>query len=145
MTGAVDCRSFSKFKGFELHSHLREFHEYWDRGWAKGTYLVVSPRLSADFLHPWKGSVKRDWKIIYALGYQDVYNELGDPDTNVHRLENVMTLCSLAHDYFNRLEMWFEPTVNPSKYLFPRTYKWITPRILQTRTKCAQVGPPFTC
>lgn len=31
----------------------------------------------------------------------------------VHRLENVITLTSVVHDYFDNLQLWFEPMVRP--------------------------------
>ena len=69
---------------------------------------------STDFLDPLKVCAGRDWKIICAFGYQDIYNELGSPGSNPHRLENIMTLGSVFHDFFDRLELWFETTVSLS-------------------------------
>ena len=38
---------------------------------------------------------------------------LGELNGNeIHRLENVLTLSLTFHDYFDRLEVWLEPTVS---------------------------------
>ncbi|KAI9058870.1 hypothetical protein FKP32DRAFT_1597177 [Trametes sanguinea] len=50
------------------------------------------------------------WTILGRFGYRDVCEELGGATagTNLHRLENVLTLEQLAHTLFDRLDLWFE-------------------------------------
>lgn len=63
---------------------------------------------------------EKAWTIIRKFGYEDVYNELGGPSGVFHRLENVMTLTSTLHVLFDKLKLWFEATVAPSRF-FPPT------------------------
>ncbi|OSD07639.1 hypothetical protein PYCCODRAFT_1422286 [Trametes coccinea BRFM310] len=50
------------------------------------------------------------WTFLDRLGYRDVCEELMRPTvgTNLHRLENILTLESYAHLLFGRLDLWFE-------------------------------------
>ena len=104
----------------------------------------MSSRSSFGLLSPQKVYPENTWTIIRAFGYEDVYDELGGPNSNIHRLENVLTLTSTLQSCFDRLEFWFEATVTPSRILFLPTHKWTTSRTLQTRTECVQMFPNST-
>ena len=82
--------------------------------------------------------------IIRAFGYEDVYDELGGATSNIHRLENIMTLTTSLHRLFDRLELWFEATVAKSRLLLPHTSELTTPRMFLIRTKYVQVLAPST-
>ncbi|KAJ2970469.1 hypothetical protein NUW54_g12722 [Trametes sanguinea] len=49
-------------------------------------------------------------EVLDRFGYRDVCEELrgATAGTNLHRLENVLTLEQLAHTLFDRLDLWFE-------------------------------------
>ena len=49
------------------------------------------------------------WALLDRFGYKDLLQNFNGAD--IHRLENVMTLSSDVHDYFDRLEFCFEETV----------------------------------
>ncbi|KAI0686249.1 hypothetical protein C8Q76DRAFT_636353, partial [Earliella scabrosa] len=54
--------------------------------------------------------------VLNRFGYTHIQNEL--EGTNVHRLENILTLALDAHDYFDDLQMCFEAV--PDR---PHTYR----------------------
>lgn len=51
------------------------------------------------------------WTLLADFGYETVHDELkGDTTENrIHRLENIMTLCTEVHDNFDEMILWFEP------------------------------------
>ena len=100
-------------------SYFRAIRGNLDSGWAEGTHPVASFRPSIDLIYPSKEYAERDWAIIRAFGYHDVYNELGAPGSNPHRLENLMTFKYMFNHHFDRLELWFEPTVTYPDFCFP--------------------------
>ncbi|KAH7908572.1 hypothetical protein BJ138DRAFT_1157359 [Hygrophoropsis aurantiaca] len=52
--------------------------------------------------------------ILTSFGYDHLFEELNG--TNVHRLENVITLEPDLHQAFDTLEIWFTPTGDPHRY-----------------------------
>jgi hypothetical protein len=56
--------------------------------------------------HEYAASV---WAIIQRYGEVLVPDELNGSD--IHRLENVMTMDSNKHDLFDKLQLWLEATV----------------------------------
>ncbi|CDO78046.1 hypothetical protein BN946_scf184724.g10 [Trametes cinnabarina] len=50
------------------------------------------------------------WTILKRFGYEDICEELGLASTsaNLHRLENIMTLETIVHEQFDRLNLWFQ-------------------------------------
>ena len=46
------------------------------------------------------------------FGHEELPDELNG--SNVHRLENVMTMVLGFHTFFDQLEIWFVPTVRLS-------------------------------
>jgi hypothetical protein len=44
------------------------------------------------------------------FGYKDIPETLNGK--GVHHLENILTLDMVVHDSFNKLRLWFEPTVS---------------------------------
>jgi len=54
------------------------------------------------------------WAVLARSGNTLVFDKLNG--ANVHRLENVMTLCVNEHSYFNGLELWLESTNTPHTY-----------------------------
>lgn len=79
---------------------------------------LLSPRPSLGLFHPWKAYMEQTWTIIREFGYEDVHYELSGPNSDVHRLENIMTLTSTLHALFDKLRVWFEATVAPIRFLF---------------------------
>ena len=49
------------------------------------------------------------WAILQRLGYSKVLEELNG--SKIHRLENLITLGYDVHMYFDKLLIWFTPTV----------------------------------
>jgi hypothetical protein len=59
------------------------------------------------------------WAILKCFGYEGLPERLnGD---GIHSLDNVMTLDPTIHDWFDRLEIWFEAVVSDFKFLSPLT------------------------
>jgi hypothetical protein len=57
------------------------------------------------------------WTILECFGYEDLPERLnGD---GIHSLDNIMTLDPIIHDWFDRLEIWFEAVVSNFKFLSP--------------------------
>ncbi|TBU52839.1 hypothetical protein BD310DRAFT_831335 [Dichomitus squalens] len=58
------------------------------------------------------------WMLLKRFGYKDVYNELtaDTSKTNLHRLENIMTLEYSIHDLFDKMSLWFEAQSEPNVY-----------------------------
>lgn len=55
------------------------------------------------------------WAVVERFGQVNVITEsLNGPD--IHRVENVLTMCFSAHDLFDKLELWFEATDAPNTY-----------------------------
>ncbi|KIO21020.1 hypothetical protein M407DRAFT_219453 [Tulasnella calospora MUT 4182] len=55
------------------------------------------------------------WAVVERFGRVNVITEsLNGPD--IHRVENVLTMCSSAHELFDRLQLWFEATDAPNTY-----------------------------
>lgn len=51
------------------------------------------------------------WALMEHFGNTTLPDELGG--TNIHRLENVMSLCVDFHSLFDDLWAWFVATVRP--------------------------------
>jgi hypothetical protein len=72
------------------------------------------------------------WTILKCFGYEDLPERLnGD---GIHSLDNVMTLDPIIHDWFDRLEIWFEAVVSNFKFLSPLMHNmhrmaWKTPML----------------
>ncbi|KIO15597.1 hypothetical protein M407DRAFT_237050 [Tulasnella calospora MUT 4182] len=55
------------------------------------------------------------WAVVQRFGKVSVITEsLNGPD--IHRVENVLTMCLSAHELFDKLELWFEATNVPNTY-----------------------------
>ncbi|KAF9474040.1 hypothetical protein BDN70DRAFT_866764, partial [Pholiota conissans] len=54
------------------------------------------------------------WDIMNRFGYSHIHSELNGG--NIHRLQNVITMCSDARDKFERLYLWLEATDTPNTY-----------------------------
>ena len=52
------------------------------------------------------------WAILKCFGYEDLPNSNG-----IHSLDNVTTLDPGIHDFFDRLEIWFEAVVSDFRFL----------------------------
>jgi len=54
------------------------------------------------------------WATLKLFGYEDVYNELkaDTKETNLHRLENILTLAPSVHDAFDLMDLWLEAIPN---------------------------------
>ncbi|KAF5335453.1 hypothetical protein D9611_012134 [Ephemerocybe angulata] len=50
---------------------------------------------------------KTTWALIERLGFRSVLDELRG--TGLHRLENMMAVCSVANRFFNSLNIWLSP------------------------------------
>lgn len=48
------------------------------------------------------------WDVLQSLGYTDIANHLGSPDS-VHSLENVMMMAPKLRSHFDTLNLWSEP------------------------------------
>jgi len=65
------------------------------------------------------GSHKRDyaatmWAVMVRFGYTKLPDDLNG--SNVHRLENVMTVVPVFHLFFDQLKVWFVATNTENKY-----------------------------
>ncbi|KAG8964631.1 hypothetical protein FRC05_003744 [Tulasnella sp. 425] len=72
------------------------------------------------------------WAVVERFGQVNVITEsLNGPD--IHRVENVLTMCFSAHDLFDNLELWFEATGDPNTYKIcsndPRNFDLVLPPI----------------
>ncbi|KAG8925239.1 hypothetical protein FRC00_004177 [Tulasnella sp. 408] len=55
------------------------------------------------------------WTVVHRFGQVNVSTEsLNGPD--IHRVENVLTMCESAHKLFDQLQLWFEATDVPNTY-----------------------------
>ncbi|KAF9240960.1 hypothetical protein BU15DRAFT_87516 [Melanogaster broomeanus] len=54
------------------------------------------------------------WAVMTRFGYGDLPQKLNG--SNIHSLENILTLDGNMHEYFDTLKLWFEPTDIPDKY-----------------------------
>ncbi|KAJ7109804.1 hypothetical protein C8R44DRAFT_743178 [Mycena epipterygia] len=54
------------------------------------------------------------WTMLKIFGSQQVIDELGG--TDIHRLENVITVDVATHDQIDLLQLWFEPTGIPDEH-----------------------------
>lgn len=52
------------------------------------------------------------WAVMDRFGYKQIPSNLNG--NKIHRLENVLTLDIGVHSLFDRLKLWFEPTVSNS-------------------------------
>ena len=57
------------------------------------------------------------WTILKCFGYEDLPKRLNGDGINC--LDNVMTLDPVIHDWFDRLEIWFEAVVSDFRFLSP--------------------------
>jgi len=69
-------------------------------------FLLHSSARSTWLQHECAASV---WAILKCFGYEDLPERLNG--TGIHSLDNVMTLDHPIHDWFDRLELWFEAVV----------------------------------
>jgi len=56
---------------------------------------------------------------LKCFGYEDLPEKLNG--AGIHGLDNVITLDPGIHDWFDRLEIWFEAVVSDFKFLSPLT------------------------
>ncbi|KAF9474041.1 hypothetical protein BDN70DRAFT_765011, partial [Pholiota conissans] len=71
------------------------------------------------------------WTIMHCFGFYTIPHDLNG--RNIHRLENVITMCSGGHNAFDNLKLWFEPAANagpdtysvhtPDSSMYPRYFK----------------------
>lgn len=61
------------------------------------------------------------WAVMARFGYKNLPGDLNG--NKIHRLENVLTLDKSVHDFFDTLELWFEPVKG-----IPNTYTLHAPR-----------------
>lgn len=59
------------------------------------------------------------WTILKCFGFGDLPERLNG--YGIHSLDNVMTLDPTIHDWFDRLEIWFEAVVSDFKFSSPLT------------------------
>ncbi|KDQ61386.1 hypothetical protein JAAARDRAFT_190164 [Jaapia argillacea MUCL 33604] len=59
------------------------------------------------------------WTVMERFG--QVYGEEELDGSNIHRLENVMTLNPDLYEFFDTLHMWLEPTDKPNQYKITAT------------------------
>ena len=86
-------------------------------GWGKSrrySYCSIS-WTPVGLFYPYRTYAENTWTILREFGYQDVYSELGCLNSNVHRLQNVMTLKYSLRDLFDQLALWFEATVGRTR------------------------------
>jgi hypothetical protein len=57
------------------------------------------------------------WAILKCFGYEDLPERLNG--NGIHNLDNVMMLDLGIHDFFDRLEIWFEAVVSDFEFLGP--------------------------
>ncbi|PPQ80405.1 hypothetical protein CVT25_001718 [Psilocybe cyanescens] len=55
------------------------------------------------------------WAILYRFGYENLLDELNG--SNVHHLENVMTLEPRLHTHFDRFDIWLVATNKLNRYM----------------------------
>jgi len=65
------------------------------------------------------GSAKREyaatmWAVMNRFGHEELPDELNG--SKVHRLENVITMVSEFHTFFDQLKIWFVPTNEENRY-----------------------------
>ncbi|KIM47226.1 hypothetical protein M413DRAFT_64063 [Hebeloma cylindrosporum] len=66
------------------------------------------------------------WAVMERFGYDTLPDDLNG--SKIHRLENVMTLASDVHHYFDQLSIWFAATPGiPNRYRLESPY----PQVLQ--------------
>ncbi|KIJ41276.1 hypothetical protein M422DRAFT_84372, partial [Sphaerobolus stellatus SS14] len=54
------------------------------------------------------------WAILQRFGYQELPEELNG--SNIHCLENVITMELNVHEYFDNLDIWLTSTDKSNKY-----------------------------
>ncbi|KAH9942372.1 uncharacterized protein BXZ73DRAFT_97786 [Epithele typhae] len=69
------------------------------------------------------------WAVLTRFGYPTAWIELNG--NNCHRLCNLLTLSTLAHEQMDKLDLWFESTSTPNTYYVKthppdllEQYKW---------------------
>jgi len=73
--------------------------------------LVVENSESGEGKAHQSNSMHSDLRLF---GNSEIREELNG--NNIHRLENILTMCTDDHAYFDDLKMWFEPTGTPNEY-----------------------------
>jgi hypothetical protein len=53
------------------------------------------------------------WAVMQRFGYTELPDELNG--SNIHRLENVMTIEPGFHSLFDALQVWLVATVRPTR------------------------------
>jgi len=62
-------------------------------------------------------------KVRHSTAFWDIVGWFGDVDfkdldgLNINRLDNILTLNSLSHKFFDNLKLWFEEV--PVSFFFP--------------------------
>ncbi|RDB14788.1 hypothetical protein Hypma_016332 [Hypsizygus marmoreus] len=65
------------------------------------------------------------YSVLRVFGHPPILDELNG--TFIHRLENILTLCSHEHSLFNSLDIYFEPTDIENEYYLRAVYEFIRP------------------
>lgn len=74
-----------------------------------------------DLTYPRKGYTQNFCRIVWQFRYYDVCNELGGQNSNVRKLQNIMTLSNAVHRLFDEPRVWLEATVGRMPSLPPST------------------------
>ncbi|KAI0658312.1 hypothetical protein C8Q70DRAFT_917783 [Cubamyces menziesii] len=105
------------------------------------------------------------WTTLHRFGYKDICEELGAATTatNLHRLENILTLDPFVHQLFDMLHLWFEavegqpnvynvalaPDSTHEELFLPKTVRFAShrpglplpnPRYLQIHAACCRIA-----
>jgi hypothetical protein len=77
------------------------------------------------------------WAVLERFGYKAAFKELNGSE--IHRLENVITLDHNVHFFFDTLQLWLEPkVVSDSPPRANWSFNWVS-RTYPTPTNSVQL------